>query len=515
MIKLSGLKLKINQTENDLIDMALKKANIKRGDLKYFKLEKKSLDARDKGNIFYSCTVTLSDKIVKPNFKTYPKTARKGSVLVVGAGPSGLFCALDLLRYGFEVTLIERGLKVDEREAEYQNYLKTRILNEECNIQFGEGGAGAFSDGKLNTQVGGELVREVLVDFVKFGAPSEIEYLSKPHVGSDNLKAVVKNLRKEIIRLGGRVLFSSKLTDVDIFGGKVTSVYINGEKHSYDEVVLCVGHSARDVYEMLNSHGVCMESKDFAVGLRIEHLQSDINLWQYGEKFAFIKGMPVADYKLTANANGRGVFTFCMCPGGFVMPSQSDRETVVVNGMSNYLRNAKNANSAIICQVGKKDFGEGLFGGVNYQRELERKAFILGGENYSAPASLLGDFMADKTSSSFGKVEPSYALGVKKANLNKLLGEEVALSIKGGISIMARKIKGFDLYDAVLTGVETRTSSPVRILRNERCESLSASNLYPCGEGCGYAGGITSAGADGKRVAKHLAIKYGSVFEQN
>lgn len=514
MIKLSGVRLNIGEPENKLVERALKKAKIKREDLKFFKIDKKSLDARDKNDIFYSCTVLLSTQEIKEKPKTYPKIKKGASVLVVGAGPSGLFCALDLLRYGFKVTLIERGLSVDERENEYQNYLKTRLLNEECNIQFGEGGAGAFSDGKLNTQVGGELVREVLADFVKFGAPSEIEYIQKPHVGSDKLKGVVKNLRQEIIRLGGEVYFSTKLTDIEIVGGKVKSVCLNGEKQEFDSVVLCVGHSARDVYEMLSNRQVLMESKDFAVGLRIEHLQSDINLAQYGKKFCGAKGIPVAEYKLTSNQNGRGVFTFCMCPGGYIMPSQSEKNTVVVNGMSNYLRNGKNANSAIICQVGKQDFGAGLFDGVNYQKRLEEKAFALGGEDFSAPVQLVGDFLSDKLSNDFGKVEPTYALGVKKANLSNLLGETLSLSIKLGITDMARKIKGFDSYDAVLTGVETRTSSPIRVLRNEKCQSVSAKNLYPCGEGCGYAGGITSAGADGKRVAKFLAIEYGAEFEQ-
>ncbi|MBR6737117.1 MAG: FAD-dependent oxidoreductase [Clostridia bacterium] len=514
MIKLSGLKLNINASESDLVDLALKKAKMSRRDLKYFKLERKSLDARDKNNIFYSCTVTLSNKEQPKIERVYPKV-NGGSVLVVGAGPAGLFCALDLLRYGFKVTLVERGLPVDEREKEYEKYLSTRILNTDCNIQFGEGGAGAFSDGKLNTQVGGELVKEVLLDFVSFGAPCEIEYISKPHIGSDNLKNVVKNMRLEIIRLGGKVLFSTKLTDLTISGGKVSAVYLNGEKQEFSEVVLAVGHSARDVYEVLNIRGVMMESKDFAVGVRIEHLQSDINLAQYGEKYAYNKNMPVADYKLTSNVNGRGVFTFCMCPGGYVMPSQSNKNTVVVNGMSNYLRNGENANSAIICQVFKKDFGEGLFDGVNYQKRLEESAFTLGGENYSAPVSLLGDFLKGENSTSFGKVKPTYALGVKKADLNKVLGENLSTSIKLGVLEMGKKIKGFDSYDAVLTAVESRTSSPVRVLRNEKLQSVSATNLYPCGEGCGYAGGITSAGADGKRVAKQLAIKYGAQFERN
>jgi uncharacterized FAD-dependent dehydrogenase len=254
-----------------------------------------------------------------------------------------------------------------------------------------------------------------------------------------------------------------------------------------------------------------MESKDLAVGFRIEHLQKDIDSSQYG-KFAGTKGMPVADYKLVSNQNGRGVFTFCMCPGGFVMPSQSNAQTIVTNGMSNFKRDSVNANSAIISQVTKRDFGEDLFAGIKFQEDLEKKAFILGGEDYKAPTMLVGDFLNNKNSAEFGKVEPSYKMGVKKADLTKLFSEEITLSIKNAILDTAKRLKGFDSYDSVLTGVESRTSSPIRVLRNERFESVSASNLYPCGEGCGYAGGITSAGADGKKVAKAISIKYGLKF---
>ena len=511
MIKLSGIKIRPFEDDRVLLEKAVKKAGVKKADVKYFKLVKKSLDARNKSDIFYSCSVELSLSDYKKPQKVYGKVKRGGEVLVVGMGPAGLFCALDLLRYGLKVTLIERGKAVDERSNLVDNFIKTCNLNEDCNVQFGEGGAGAFSDGKLNTGVGGVTAREVIDDFLLFGAPNEIDYLQKPHIGSDKLKGVVKNIRNEIIRLGGEVLFSTKLTDIEIVSNKVISVTINGEKRVFDEVVLAVGHSARDVYFMLERRGVAMESKDFAVGLRIEHLQRDINLSQYGE-FAGKKGMPVADYKLTSNYNGRGVFTFCMCPGGLVMPSTSERETIVVNGMSNFLRDGENANSAVICQVTKKDFGTSLFGGVEYQLNLEKKAFSLGGNDYRAPSMLVGDYLSGENSQSFGKVNPSYAMGVKKADLNKLFGEEINLSLKYAISDMGKRLKGFDCYDAVLTGVESRTSSPIRVLRDETFKSVSANNLYPCGEGCGYAGGITSAGADGKKVAKAIAVKYGLEF---
>ena len=507
MQKISGIKIKPFEDDNVLLEKACKKAGIGKNKVKYFKLIKKSLDARDKNDVFFTCTVEISDKEYNQPKKRYGKVKKSASVLVVGAGPAGLFCALDLLRFGLNVTLIERGKAVDERVKSVDDFIKTRVLDEESNIQFGEGGAGTFSDGKLNTGIGGELSKAVIDDFVLFGAPETIAYLQKPHIGSDNLRSVVKNIRNEIIRLGGKIYFNAKLTDIDISLGKVNAVYINGEKEVFDEVVLAVGHSARDVYSMLYKKGVQMESKDFAVGLRIEHLQKNIDFAQYG-KFADTKGMPVADYKLTTNVLGRGVFTFCMCPGGYVMPSQSEKETVVVNGMSNYLRNGENANSAIICQVGKKDFGGDLFGGIAFQKQLERNAFILGGGNYNAPYSLVGDYLSGKQSLGIGEVKPSYQLGVTKADLSKLFSQEINTCLRQAITLMGAKIKGFDCYDGVLTGVESRTSAPIRVLRDETLESVSAENLYPCGEGCGYAGGITSAGADGKRVAYKIALKY-------
>ncbi len=511
MIKLSNIKLKPFEDDRALLEKSAKKAGVNAKDVKYFKLVKKSLDARDKNSIFYTCSVELSLKPFKKPQRVYPKVKNSGNVLVVGMGPAGLFCALDLLRYGLSVTLIERGKPVEERVNSVDTFIKTKVLDEESNIQFGEGGAGAFSDGKLNTGVGGTFAREVIDDFLLFGAPNEIDYLQKPHIGSDKLKSVVKNIRNEILRLGGKIFYSTKLMNLEISSNKAKFAYLNGVKQEFDEVVLAVGHSARDVYYMLHDKGVLMESKDFAVGLRIEHLQKDINLSQYG-KFAETSGMPVADYKLVSNQNGRGVFTFCMCPGGYVMPSASEKDTIVTNGMSNFLRDGKNANSAVICQVGKADFGSSLFGGIDFQKNLEKTAFILGGEDYSAPCSLVGDYLSGKISKSFGKVEPSYAMGVKKSDISKLFTEEINQSIKCAIVDMGKRLKGFDSYDAILTGVESRTSSPVRVLRNENLSSVSVTNLYPCGEGCGYAGGITSAGADGKRVAKAISIKYGAEF---
>ncbi len=508
MKRITNVKVLVDDNNESILNKACKKANLKPSKIKYFKIVKKSLDARDKSNIFYNVTVDVCETKINPLKKEYKKVTKKGRILVVGAGPAGLFCALELLRSGLNVTLIERGKRVEDREKSVSDFIKNRVLDEDCNIQFGEGGAGAFSDGKLNTQIGGELSREVILDFVKFGAPSEIEYVNKPHIGSDKLKAVVKNMRNEILRLGGEVLFSTKLTDFTLKNGKVDTVTYNGKVNRFDEVVLAVGHSARDIYNLVLNKGVFIEPKDFAVGFRIEHLKNDINLAQYGEKYYNLPCMPTADYKLTSNYNGRGVFTFCMCPGGFVMPSSSEKGTIVVNGMSNYSRDAVNSNSAIIVQVGKNDFGFDTLSGVEFQRKIEENAFKLGGGDYSAPVSLVGDYLAGKKSTGFQNVLPSYEIGTTFQNLNGLLPKSVDDALHYSIVDMGKRLKGFDGYGAVLTAVETRTSSPVRILRNENLTSVSANNLYPCGEGCGYAGGITSAGVDGKRVANKIIEKY-------
>lgn len=508
MKRISNIKVKVDGSSEDILNLACKKAGLKPSKIKYFKIVKKSLDARDKSNIFYSVSVELDDKPYTLPKKEYKKVSSKGRILVVGAGPAGLFCALELLRYGLSVTLIERGKKVEERVKSVDDFIKNKVLDENSNIQFGEGGAGAFSDGKLNTQIGGGLSKEVILDFVKFGAPKEIEYLNKPHIGSDNLKAVVKNIREEIIRLGGEVLFSTRLTDFCVKNGKITSVTYNGQTEVFDDVVLAVGHSARDVYSLIESKNIFIEPKDFAVGFRIEHLTADINLAQYGEKYAKLPCMPTADYKLTSSYNNRGVFTFCMCPGGYVMPSSSERDTVVVNGMSNYARNAVNSNSAVIVQAKTSDFYKGALGGVEFQRSLEKNAFILGGGDYSAPVQLVKDFIKGEITLGFEKVIPSYEIGVKKSNLVGLLPKDIENALRYGIVDMGKRLKGFDDNGGVLTAVESRTSSPVRITRGENLASVSVSNLYPCGEGCGYAGGITSAGADGKRVALKIVEKY-------
>ena len=507
---LSDIKLPITASEKELVTLAEKKLGGKAG---YFAIKKKSLDARDKSNLRYVYTIEFSktpQTPVEERLETLPSYKQpQAPVLVVGSGPAGLFCALRLLARGIKPIVIERGAPVEEREKSMQTFFTTKRLDVNSNVQFGEGGAGTFSDGKLNTQTHGALNREVLKTFVRFGAPEEILWLSKPHIGSDNLKKVVKNMREYLLSKGAEVRFHTLLEDVKIQNGKIEKAVLKSlnsdtvggetEEIAVSAVVLAIGHSARDTFEMLLSRGVPMRQKDFAVGVRIEHLQSKIGFAQYGKDYT---KLPAADYKLVSHASDRAVFTFCMCPGGYVMPSSSELGGVVTNGMSNYARDNVNANSALIAQVSAQDFGsEHPLAGIAFQRKLEQAAFVAGGKNYAAPVQLVGDFLQDKVSAGFGEVKPTYAAGTAFADLREVLGEPIANSLKKGILDMDRRLRGFACADAVLTGVESRTSSPVRIERNENLQSIGVKGIFPCGEGAGYAGGITSSAADGLRVA--------------
>ncbi len=506
ILTFSDIKLPITANENELLKIAEKKLGAK---AQYFSIKKKSLDARDKGNIKYVYTIECSKekfKETKEEIERLPVSKKpQKPVLVVGSGPAGLFCALRLLERGIAPIVIERGAPVEERERDTQAFFKGGKLNIESNVQFGEGGAGTFSDGKLNTQTHGVWNKEVLKKFVSFGAPKEIEWLQKPHIGSDNLIKVVKNMREYIINHGGEVRFHTRLKDIKIQNGEIKSVVLQTEKGEeqieVSSLVLAVGHSARDTFSMLCSRGVPMRQKDFAVGVRIEHLQKDIGFSQYGKAYTLL---PPADYKLVSRGeNGRSAFTFCMCPGGFVMPATSEEGCVVSNGMSNYARDGKNANSALIAQVTAQDFGsEHALAGVEYQRKIERAAFVFGGNNYCAPVQLVKDFLNGKESSAFGEITPTYARGTTFSDLNGVLPKPVCETLKTAISFMDTKLKGFARQDAVLTAAETRTSSPVRIERDDTTlQSLGVKGLYPCGEGAGYAGGITSSAADGLKIA--------------
>jgi uncharacterized FAD-dependent dehydrogenase len=500
---LSGIKLGIQKSETELFKIVEKKLGKKPS---YFAILKKSLDARNKNDLHYVYTVEYAFEKPSQNEQVLSKIpaykAPENPVLVVGSGPAGLFCALRLLERGFIPHVVERGDCVEVREQKTRDFALHAKLDTESNVQFGEGGAGTFSDGKLNTRTHGPLNGEVLKTFVKFGAPQEILWLNKPHIGSDNLKNVVKNMRQFIIEQGGRVEFNTKLVDIRVKDGKLVSAVLSqgGTQRVIEPsaLVLAVGHSARDTFEMLLSRGVYMRQKDFAVGARIEHLQSQIGFAQYGKSYLLL---PAADYQLTSHASERATFTFCMCPGGYVMPAASEEGGVVTNGMSNYARDGLNANSALIVQVTGKDFGEGALAGVEFQRKIERAAYLAGGSNYRAPVQRVGDFLEKKNSSKFGAVMPTFGCGTQFAQMDDVLPSGVCDAMRLAILDMDKKLKGFACPDALLTAAETRTSSPVRMERGENLQSVSVEGLYPCGEGAGYAGGITSSAADGIRVA--------------
>lgn len=502
-MELHNLTLRVGQSEKDLLAVCERKLRAPCAD---FRILRKSLDARDKSNIKWVYSVECSDKPLKKSERIFPQI--KGGaprVYIAGAGPAGLFCALRLIEYGIRPVLFERGKRVEERRADVEKFRKEGVLDPESNVQFGEGGAGTFSDGKLNTQTHGGYNRDVIELFLRFGAPEEIGYLSKPHIGSDRLFSIIRNIRAHLLDAGAEIRFGGKLTDVTVKDGKLCAVEGNGVREDADALVLAIGHSARDTFEMLFRRGLAMEQKEFAVGVRIEHLQAEIGNAQYGRLYT---KLPAAEYKLVSHASERAAYTFCMCPGGSVIASASEEGGLVVNGMSDYARDGLNANSALAAQVKKSDFAsDHPLAGVAFQRKIERAAYAAAGGGYRAPVQLAGDFLAGKESTRFASVLPTYVPATAFAAVNAYLPAELCDTLKTALTDMDRRLKGFACPDAVLTGVETRTSSPVRILRGDDLQA-SAAGVYPCGEGCGYAGGITSAAADGLRVADAIAQKY-------
>ncbi len=529
LIRITNVKLPLDYTSETLYAAAAKVLRIKASDIKAVTLHKLSIDARHKENIIFTAALDaelFSDEektvnrcasasigIAKDFIYTVPKHGKLDKrPVVVGAGPAGLFAALVLARAQQCPILLERGAPVEERTADVERFRLEGVLNTESNVQFGEGGAGTFSDGKLNTGTKDVRSRFVLRELAAHGAPKEILINAKPHVGTDKLKQTVVNIRREIISLGGDVRFHTKLTDIKHSGGKVVSVLAKTpdgtvEEIFTDHVILALGHSARDTFEMLCRSGFVMEQKPFSVGVRIEHLQESINKAQYG-RFYRNERLGAADYKLSTHLkNGRSVYTFCMCPGGEVMAAASEAGTVVTNGMSEFARSAVNANSALLVGVTPDDFmSDDPLEGVEFQRRIEKAAFSAGGGNYCAPIQRVEDFLCGRKTTDLGEVVPSYKPGGSFARLEEYLPEYVTESIHAALPIFDGKLRGFAHPDAVLTGAETRSSSPVRILRLGTLQSVAVSGVYPCGEGAGYAGGIVSAAVDGVRCAEMVLL---------
>ena len=527
MLRISQLKLPAEHTPDQLRIKLIKSLRIREDELLDFQIRKQSLDARRKPELFYVYVIDfhvknenallrrMKDKIQKIVEKPYHIPENGGIPLkarpaVVGSGPAGLFCAYLLALSGMRPLVLERGGTVHERKKDVDLFWKNGVLDPDSNVQFGEGGAGTFSDGKLNTLVKDSAGRNrfVLETFVKFGAPEEILYQQKPHIGTDILISVVESMRNRIIGLGGEFRFHSKVTDIL---EEEQAVVVNGsEKIRTGPLILAIGHSARDTFEMLHRRGLPMEAKSFAVGVRVEHPQKVIDRSQYGREDR--GDLPAASYKLTEKLeNGRGVYTFCMCPGGWVVNASSEEGLLAVNGMSYHDRDGENANSAVIVTVSPEDYGsDGPLSGVSFQRDLERKACQEG--QGKVPVQRFGDFRANRVSESFGSVHPNIKGECAFGNLRHIFPPEISASIQEGICSMDRKIHGFADDDVLLSGVESRTSSPVRILRDEEFVS-EISWVYPCGEGAGYAGGITSAAMDGMKVAEAVIRKYSAAKE--
>ena len=529
MLRIAEIPMPLGFTENDLRRQTARRLKVPESALSWVSLYRKSVDARKKNDVHFICTVEakvegekrvlsrLRDSKIqqaKPYEYHLPHCEPLAQrPVIAGFGPAGLFAALVLAQAGQKPIVLERGAPVEERSRAVEHFWSTGELNPENNVQFGEGGAGTFSDGKLNTGTKDPRARKVLEEFVKAGAPEQILTDAKPHIGTDRLPGAVKAIRETIIRLGGEVHFHTTLTGLQVQEGRLTGVMARkstGEECIIETgaLILAVGHSARDTFSMLYDAGLFMEAKSFSVGARIEHPQSLINKAQYGPA-AGHPALGAADYKLAVHlpengiAAGRGVYTFCMCPGGFVVAAASEEGRVVTNGMSCFARDGENANAALLVGVSPEDFGsEHPLAGIEFQRKLEEAAFRVGGGGYHAPVQRVEDFLQNRASTRLGDVQPTYRPGVTPSNLRDCLPEVITEAMRQGIQLMDRRLHGFAYPDALLTGTETRSSSPVRILRDESCQSVSLRGFYPCGEGAGYAGGIISAAVDGIRCAE-------------
>lgn len=530
MIRITELALPLDHPEDALEAAIIQRLNIKAADLESFIVFKRSYDARKKNSeikfiYIIDAVVNNESKVlarfeddhnvkVAPDTGYYPVAKAPENLterpIVIGFGPCGLFAALILAQMGFKPIVLERGKEVRARTKDTWALWRKHNLTTESNVQFGEGGAGLFSDGKLYSQIKDPKFygRKVMAEFVRAGAPEEIMYVSKPHIGTFRLTGVVSKMREEIKALGGEVRFENKVTDFEIEDGRITGVTLaDGETLKSRYVILALGHSSRDTFRMLERKGVYLEAKPFAIGFRVEHPQSLIDHARLG-KYAGHPELGAADYKVIHHAkNGRAVYSFCMCPGGTVVAATSEEGRVVTNGMSQYSRNERNANSGIVVGIHpEEDFPGGPLAGVELQEQLESHAYVMGGSDYSAPGQLVGDFIKGQASTELGEVEPSYKPGIKLTDLAPSLPDYAIEAIREAFPAFGKKIRGFDRDDAVLTGIETRTSSPVRIKRDkDHLQSLNTRGLYPAGEGAGYAGGILSAGVDGIKVAEALA----------
>lgn len=524
MIRLNDISLPLDYSEQTIQKEAADRLRVRPSDIRAVSLFRRSVDARKKDRIHFLAALDVE---LHSDEKRAVRACRNASVVsvyhyelppsrpldkrpvVVGSGPCGLFAGLILAQAGQRPVILERGRPVEQRTADVQAFAQTGQLDTASNIQFGEGGAGTFSDGKLNTGTKDSRIRKVLEEFVAHGAPEEILYLAKPHIGTDKLRTVVRRLRETIIRMGGELHFETKLTGLCIRDGQLIGARIENAAGASmletEHLLLAIGHSARDTFEMLLGSGVLMEQKPFAMGVRIEHLQEQINRSQYGSFYRHPR-LGAADYKLAVHLpSGRGVYTFCMCPGGTVVAAASEEGRLVTNGMSEFARDAVNANSALLVGITPEDFGSSdILAGVRLQRRMEEQAFAAGGGGYRAPVQRVCDFLQGQRSSGFGAVLPSYRPGVTPTDLEACLPSFMTEALREGIRRMGQKLHGFDDGDAVLTAVESRSSSPVRILRDESGQAAGIDGLYPCGEGAGYAGGIMSAAVDGIRIAEKI-----------
>ena len=520
MIRISNIKIYEDISDEEVFNFVIKKYKMIRENIKEWHIFKKSIDARRKDDVHYSYSIDIDikneDKFLKDKNISKIKTAdipeiqlnmnKSINPVIIGSGPAGLFAALTFVQNGYKPIIIEQGQSVDERKKSVDLFTNSGILNTNSNVQFGEGGAGTFSDGKLTSGISSPYCKKVLKEFVNFGAPEQILYLTKPHIGTDNLINIIKNMREYIISNGGQFLFNTKFIDFETVNNSVSKISVlHLENNSIETIetnvlVLAIGHSSRDTFKKIYEKGLLLEPKNFSVGVRIEHLQSEINKAQYGT-ITNLK-LPPADYKLAYHSpSGRSCYTFCMCPGGVVMPSSSEQNTIVTNGMSYFARDGKNANSAVLVNVMPSDFStNNPLAGIYFQKDLEEKAFALGGSNYFAPVQRFEDFDNNVKSKFIGSIEPSYKPGYTLSNLNDIMPDFVSDTLKEGIIYFDTKLHGFANPDSILTGMETRSSSPVKILRDENLVS-NVGGIYPCGEGAGYAGGIMSAAVDGIKCA--------------